>query len=82
MPSMSFSNQVPAGEFQHFWVIKSADLRAVGTLAATDLGGNLTSLAGLLNGYLRINKKDHFLVVKFSTFHISVFVLQCCFMVF
>lgn len=49
-PLTSFSYQVPRGEFEHFWIINSADLGAVGTLAAVDLGGSLTPLTGLLVG--------------------------------
>lgn len=81
-PSMFFSFQVLRGEFEHFWVINSADLGGVGTLATMDRGGSLTPLRGLLNGGLTINKKDNFLVKKISPFHIGVYVLQCCFMVF
>lgn len=37
-------------EFEHFWIINSADLGAVGTLAAVDLGGSLIPLTGLVVG--------------------------------
>lgn len=83
-PSMSFSSQVPSGGLEHFGVTSSADLEAVGTLAAAELRGSLTPLTGLLDGGLKSHKKRQILgrMEKFSIFLTSVFVVCCCFMAF
>lgn len=82
-PSVSFSSQVLSREFQQFWGNFGEFLSAVGILAAMDMRGSLTPLTGLMDVGQRSTKKNFFCKVeKFSSFHSSVSVQQCCFMVF